>query len=58
MESTEALQLLRLLSLTVTTENGRLLVQPAELLDDDVRWLIRRHRDGIIAELLKADVIA
>lgn len=52
METTEALFLLRQLGLAFEVNGGRLDVSPAELLDDDVVWLIRKHRDAIIAELL------
>lgn len=52
MDAVEALALLRALGLKITPENGRLIVQPAELLDDDTRWLIRTHKDAILTELL------
>lgn len=52
METTEALFLLRQLGLAFEVNGGKLDVSPAELLDDDVVWLIRRYRDGIVAELL------
>ncbi len=55
MDATEALHLLRLLGLNLETDNGRLIVTPADLLDDDVRWFIRNHRAGIIDALQKAD---
>jgi hypothetical protein len=54
MEATEALYLLRQLGLSLESSNGRLIVSPAELIDDDVRWLIRKHRDAIILELERA----
>jgi hypothetical protein len=56
MDATEAMHLLRQLGLNLETSSGRLIVSPAELLDDDVRWLIRKHRDAIILELEKGDV--
>lgn len=52
MNADEALHLLRRLGLTLTATDGRLIVTPAELLDSDTRWLIRKHRDGILTELL------
>jgi len=55
MDATEALHLLRQLGLTLTATDGRLIVTPAELLDDDTRCFIRSHRDAIIAELEQAD---
>lgn len=52
MDATEALYLLRRLGLSLEVNSGRLDVSPAALLDDDAVWLIRSHRDAIIAELL------
>ncbi len=54
MKPDEAVYLLRLLGLSLQVDGERLIVTPANLIDDDVRWLIRKHRDAIIAEL--ADV--
>lgn len=54
MKTDEAVYLLRRLGLTLEVDAGRLIVTPANLIDDDTRWLIRKHRDAIIAEL--ADV--
>lgn len=54
MDAIEALPMLRQLGLTLTAAEGRLVVQPAELLDDEVRWLIRKHRDALI-ELIQAE---
>ena len=51
MDAVEALGLLRTLGLTITAEAGRLIVQPAELLDDDLRLLIRKHRDEIFEKV-------
>lgn len=51
MDATEALSMLRQLGLTLTAAEGRLVVQPADLLDDDVRWLIRKHRDALIERI-------
>lgn len=39
---------------SLTAAEGRLVVRPAELLDDEVRWLIRKHRDALI-ELIQAE---
>lgn len=52
MDAAEALYLLRRLGLSLEVNGGRLDVSPAALLDDDAVWLIRSHRDAIIAELL------
>lgn len=52
MDAIEALYLLRRLGLSLTVNDGRLDVSPAELLDSDTTWLIRKHRDAIITELL------
>lgn len=54
MDATEALFMLRQIGLTLTAAEGRLVVRPAELLDDDVRWLIRKHRDALI-ELIQSE---
>lgn len=54
MDATESLYMLRQLSLTLTAAEGRLVVQPAELLDDEVRWLIRKHRDALV-KLIQAE---
>lgn len=54
MDATDALFMLRQIGLTLTAAKGRLVVQPAELLDDDVRWLIRKHRDALI-EMIQAE---
>lgn len=54
MDATEALSMLRRLGLTLTAADGRLVVQPADLLDDDLRWLIRKHRDALV-ELIQAE---
>lgn len=54
MDATEALSMLRQLGLTLTAAEGRLVVRPAELLDDEVRWLIRKHRDALV-ELVQAE---
>lgn len=51
MNPDEALYLLRRLGLSLEVDGGRLIVTPASLIDDDTRWLIRRHRDAIIAEI-------
>lgn len=47
----DAIEMLRILGLSVRTEGGKLFVSPAELLDDDARWLIRTHKAAIMAEL-------
>ena len=47
----EAIEMLRILGLTARVEGEKLFVSPADLIDDDVAWLIRKHRDAIIAEL-------
>lgn len=54
MDATEALYMLRQIGLRLTAAEGRLVVQPAELLDDEVRWLIRKYRDALI-ELIQAE---
>lgn len=54
MDATEALSMLRQIGLTLTAAEGRLVVQPAELLDDEVRCLIRKHRDALI-DLIQAE---
>lgn len=54
MDVNEAIYLLRQLGLTLTVNNGRLDIAPADLLDDDARWLIRRHRDALV-ELIDAE---
>lgn len=54
MDAIEALYMLRQIGLTLTAAEGRLVVQPADLLDDNVRWLIRKHRDALI-DLLQAE---
>lgn len=51
MKTDEAVYLLRRLGLSLDVDDGRLIVTPANLIDDDTRWLIRKHRDAIIAEL-------
>lgn len=51
----EALHLLRQLGLNLVVNDGRLNVSPVELIDDDTRWLIRKHRDAIITELEQDD---
>lgn len=51
MRPDEAVYLLRRLGLSLEADGGRLIVTPANLIDDDTRWLIRKHRDAIIAEL-------
>jgi len=51
MKTDEAVYLLRRLGLSLEVDEGRLFVTPANLIDDDTRWLIRKHRDAIIAEL-------
>ena len=56
MDATEALYMLRQLGLTLTAAEGRLVVQPADHLDDEVRWLIRKHRDALI-ELIQAEPV-
>lgn len=54
MDATDALYMLRQIGLTLAAAEGRLVVQPAELLDDEVRWLIRKHRDALV-ELIQAE---
>ncbi len=54
MDATEALFMLRQIGLRLTAAEGRLVVQPAELLDDELRWLIRKHRDALV-ELIQAE---
>ena len=51
----EAIEMLRILGLTARAEGAKLFVSPVGLIDDDVRWLIRKHRGAIVAELLKDD---
>lgn len=47
----EAIEMLRILGLTVRTDGEKLFVSPFELVDDDVRWLVRTHKAEIIADL-------
>jgi hypothetical protein len=51
MKPDEVVYLLRRLGLSLEVDGERLIVTPANLIDDDTRWLIRKHRDAIIAEL-------
>jgi hypothetical protein len=55
IDPVEALTMLRVIGLNLSTENGRLLVGPSDLLDDDLRWFIRKHRDGLIEAIHRAD---
>jgi hypothetical protein len=52
MKVDEVIYLMRLLGLTLEVNDGRLDVSPVDLVDDDVDWLLRTHKAGIIAELL------
>ena len=47
----DAIEMLRILGLSVRLEGSRLFVSPAELIDEDVSWLIRKHKSAIIKEL-------
>lgn len=47
----EAIEMLRILGLSVRLDGTKLFVWPAELVDDDVRWLVRTHKAEIIAAL-------
>jgi hypothetical protein len=47
----DAIEMLRILGLSVRTEGGKLFVSPPELIDEDVAWLLRTHKAEIIAEL-------
>lgn len=47
----EAIEMLRILGLSARLDGERLFVWPAELVDDDVRWLVRTHKAEIIAAL-------
>ncbi len=47
----DAIEMLRILGLSVRTEGGKLFVSPPELIDEDVAWLLRTHKAAIIAEL-------
>lgn len=51
MKPDEVVYLLRRLGLLLEVDGRRLIVTPADLIDDATRWLIRRHRDAIISEL-------
>ena len=51
MKPDEVVFLLRRLGLSLVVDGGRLIVTPANLIDEDTRWMIRKHRDAIIAEL-------
>lgn len=51
MDADEAMHALKQLGLSVTVDNGRLIVRPAELLDADTRWLIQTYRERLMAEL-------
>ena len=55
IEATEALRMLDILGLTLTTDGIRLFVTPTDLLDDDVRWFIREHKSQLIEALQNAD---
>lgn len=43
--------MLRILGLSVRLDGTKLFVWPAELVDDDVCWLVRTHKAEIIAAL-------
>lgn len=47
----EAIEMLRILGLSVRLDGAKLFVSPAELIDEDVAWLIRTHKAEIIAAL-------
>jgi hypothetical protein len=47
----DAIEMLRILGLSVRTEGGKLFVSPPELIDDEVAWLVRTHKAAIMAEL-------
>ena len=47
-----AIEMLRILGLSVRTEGGKLFVSPVEMIDEDVAWLLRTHKAAIIGELL------
>lgn len=49
----EAIEMLRILGLTARLDGERLFVSPAELVDDDVRWLVRTHKAEIIAAIIE-----
>ena len=48
---TEAIEMLRILGLSVRLDGAKLFVSPAALIDDDVSWLIRTHKTEIVREL-------
>ncbi|MDO9460738.1 MAG: hypothetical protein Q7N95_11565 [Alphaproteobacteria bacterium] len=48
----DAIEMLRILGLSVRLDGAKLFVSPADLIDPDVAWLVRTHKAGIIAELL------
>lgn len=55
MGAPEVLRLLRQSGLDVTADGGRLIVQPAERLTDDLRQLIRGNRVSILSMLGAAE---
>ena len=55
IDATASVRMLHILGLSLTTKDGRLTVGPSDLLDDDVRLFIRKHKAEIIAALQRAD---
>jgi len=47
----EAIEMLRILGLSVRLDGSKLFVSPAELIDEDVAWLVRKYKAQITAEL-------
>jgi hypothetical protein len=47
----EAIEMLRILGLSVRLDGAKLFVSPAELIDEEVAWLVRKYKTEIIAEL-------
>lgn len=47
----DAIDMLRILGLSVRLDGAKLFVSPAELIDEEVAWLVRKYKAEIIAEL-------
>jgi hypothetical protein len=55
--ASDALNMLRILGITLALNDGRLAASPAHLIDDDVRWLIRKYRDDILMMLSEVPML-
>lgn len=47
----DAIEMLRILGLSVRLDGAKLFVSPVELVDSDVAWLVRTHKAAIVTEL-------